>query len=146
MSVQCSWCGAGMGAKPGLDGMTSHGMCPRCASALHAEMDRVEAGSIAVRLVEQLIEETQRARRIAALLLVLLAVALPAAAQTPLGVAPALTLSVGSAIDLGTSLSSIHSGRGQEGNPFLAHVGTPGLVAWKVGATKCSSCSVVLLS
>ena len=74
--------------------------------------------------------------RIAGLLVVLaLGLALPAAAQTPLGLAPALTLSVGSAIDLGTSLSSIHSGLGQEGNPFLAHVGTPGLIAWKVGAT-----------
>jgi len=135
MSLICSWCQSPMNDEPAGDAPVSHGCCPRCQARLHAEMDQIEAGSIAVQAVERLLEETARARRIAALLLVLLAVALPVAAQTPLGVAPALTLSVGSAIDLGTSLQSIHSGLGQEGNPFLASVGTPGLIAWKVGAT-----------
>ncbi len=69
------------------------------------------------------------------LVVLALGLAVPAGAQSTLGLAPALTLSVGSAIDLGTSLQSIHAGRGQEGNPFLASVGTPGLIAWKVGAT-----------
>ncbi len=134
MSLICSWCQQPMTDAP-ADGPVSHGCCVACQARLHAEMDLVEAGSIGVQLVERVLEETARARRIAALLLILLAVALPATAQPALGVAPALTLSVGSAIDLGTSLSSIHSGRGQEGNPFLASVGTPGLIAWKVGAT-----------
>ena len=116
-------------------GQVSHSICEACQARANAELDVLEAGAIGVQLVERVLEETARARRIAALLLVLLAVALPAHAQPALGLAPALTLSVGSAIDLGTSLSSIHSGLGQEGNPFLAHVGTPGLIAWKVGAT-----------
>ena len=56
-------------------------------------------------------------------------------AQDRIGPAPSVVLTLGSSIDLATSLSAIHSGRGKEGNPFLAHIGTPGLVAWKAGAT-----------
>lgn len=58
----------------------------------------------------------------------------PASAQsfTP---APYVVLTLGSSVDLATTLEAIHSGRGQEANPFLSHGGDVGLIAGKVAAT-----------
>jgi hypothetical protein len=70
----------------------------------------------------------------ALLVLLALLVSVPASAQA-LSPAPYLVLTVGSAVDLGTTLQALHSGRGQEGNPFLSHGGDAGLIAGKVVST-----------
>jgi len=69
--------------------------------------------------------------------LALLLAAVPASAQDRprLGPAPYLVMVLGSTVDLSTTLVALHTGAGQEGNPFLAHTGTPGLVGGKVAAT-----------
>jgi hypothetical protein len=64
----------------------------------------------------------------------LLLSAIPASAQS-IGAAPYVALTLGSSIDLATTLSGIHSGRAQEGNPLLSHGGTPGLVGVKSAST-----------
>lgn len=71
------------------------------------------------------------------LLLALLVSTVPASAQSldHVGPAPYLVLTVGSAVDLVTTLDATRTGRGQEANPFLSHGGTPGLVVGKVVAT-----------
>lgn len=58
--------------------------------------------------------------------------ATPAAVKSGVGVAPYLALAAGEGADLGTTLSAIHSGRGQEANPLLAG-GTASLIATKAG-------------
>lgn len=35
MKVVCAWCGKDMGEKMGPDGLTTHGMCKRCAENLY---------------------------------------------------------------------------------------------------------------
>ena len=62
----CSWCGGVISDTSDLDGLTSHGCCTTCSARLNAEMDRVEAGSVGVQMVERVLEETARQRRIAA--------------------------------------------------------------------------------
>ncbi len=54
-----------------------------------------------------------------------------ASAQT----APTTALIVGSALDLTTTLRALQQPNTREGNPLLAHGGTPGLVAGKVVCT-----------
>jgi ribosome modulation factor len=39
MEIRCSWCTALMGYKDGPD-MTTHGICPDCAEAEKAKLDR----------------------------------------------------------------------------------------------------------
>jgi len=68
------------------------------------------------------------------LTLALFVCAVPASAQS-LSPAPYLVLTVGSAVDLTTTLQALHSGRGQEGNPLLSHGGDAGLIAGKVAST-----------
>lgn len=71
------------------------------------------------------------------LLVLALLVSVPASAQSldHVGPAPYLVLTIGSGIDLATTLDATRTGRGQEANPFLSHGGTPGLVVGKVVAT-----------
>ena len=69
------------------------------------------------------------------LLLALLVSAVPASAQDRVGPAPYLVLTVGSGIDLATTLDAIHTGRGTEANPFLSHGGDAGLIAVKSVST-----------
>lgn len=69
------------------------------------------------------------------LLVALLLSAVPASAQDRVGPAPYLVLTIGSGVDLVTTLDATLHGRGREANPVLSHGGTPGLVAGKVGAT-----------
>lgn len=71
------------------------------------------------------------------LVLALLVSAVPASAQSldHVGPAPYVVLTLGSSVDLATTLEAIHSGRGQEGNPFLSHGGDAGLVTVKVVST-----------
>ena len=40
MKIKCSWCGSLMGYKDGPDDMTTHGICPACAEAEKAKLDR----------------------------------------------------------------------------------------------------------
>lgn len=73
-----------------------------------------------------------------ALLLVLaLLVSVSSSAQSlnPVGPAPYVVLTLGSSVDLATTLEAIHSGRGKEGNPFLSHGGDAGLISVKVVST-----------
>jgi hypothetical protein len=57
MKVQCGWCSASMGEKPGPVGTTSHGLCKNCATRLNGELDVLD--------VERTIEEAAHARRAA---------------------------------------------------------------------------------
>ncbi len=66
------------------------------------------------------------------IVLALLVSTIPASAQ---GQAPYVAMTLGSSIDLATSLSAISSGLGKEGNPVLAHGGTTALVGGKVATT-----------
>jgi hypothetical protein len=68
------------------------------------------------------------------LVLALLLSSVPASAQS-LGPAPYVVLTVASAADLATTLESLHSGRGREGNPLMQHGGEAGLVSLKVVGT-----------
>jgi len=72
--------------------------------------------------------------RILLLVVALLVAAVPASAQS-LGPAPYLVMTIGSSVDLATSLEAVGSGRAKEGNPFLAVGGTPGLIGGKLAAT-----------
>lgn len=65
-----------------------------------------------------------------------LLVAVPVAAQGPVGPAPYLVLTVGSGLDLASTLQALHTVPGaQEGNPLLSHGGDAGLIAGKVAST-----------
>jgi hypothetical protein len=64
----------------------------------------------------------------------LLLFAVPASAQS-IGSAPYVVMTLGSSVDLATTLEGLASGRAQEGNPFLAVAGTPGVIGGKVAAT-----------
>lgn len=69
------------------------------------------------------------------ILVALVCVATPVQAQS-VGGAPYLTLTIGSAIDLTTTLHALHTVPGAvEANPFLSHGGTTGLVIGKVVST-----------
>lgn len=71
-----------------------------------------------------------------AVLLTFLCVAVPASAQSQVGLLPYVTLSVGSGIDLVTTLNALHSVPGAvEANPVLSHGGDPGLIVGKVVST-----------
>jgi len=71
----------------------------------------------------------------AVLLLRALFVSVPASAQS-LGPAPYLVLTVGSSLDLATTLHALHTVPGAvEGNPLLNHGGDAGLIAGKVAST-----------
>lgn len=68
-------------------------------------------------------------------LVALLLSASPASAKS-VGPAPYLALTIGSALDLGTTLHALHTVPGAvEANPFLSHGGTTGLVIGKVIST-----------
>jgi hypothetical protein len=54
-------------------------------------------------------------------------------AQTSIGPAPYLVLTIANSLDLATTLHALHSGRGKEGNPVMGAMGTPGLVVMKTG-------------
>ena len=69
------------------------------------------------------------------LLVLALLVSVPASAQSRVGPAPYLVLTLSASVDLATTLDVLHSGRGQEGNPLLAHGGQAGLIAGKVAMT-----------
>ena len=67
------------------------------------------------------------------LILAFVLFAAPVSAQS-LDVKPSLALAIGSGLDLASTLYALHSTPGAvEGNPILAHGGTPGLVGMKVG-------------
>jgi len=69
------------------------------------------------------------------IVLALLVSAIPASAQS-IGPSPYVVMTIGSSVDLATTLSALHSGAAvKEGNPFLAQTGTPGLIGGKVAAT-----------
>jgi hypothetical protein len=87
----------------------------------------------------------QRMARLLTLVALLLS-AVPVSAQTPsaarpcpclttIGVTPYGVLLAGSGLDLGTTLKALQQPGTREGNPLLAHGGTPGLVAGKVATT-----------
>lgn len=40
MKIFCSWCSLLMGFKDGPDSMTTHGICPACAEAEKARLNR----------------------------------------------------------------------------------------------------------
>jgi len=62
--------------------------------------------------------------------------AAPAMAQERVGPTPYLVLTVGSGIDLATTLHALHTVPGaHEANPFLSHGGDAGLIAGKVAST-----------
>jgi hypothetical protein len=69
------------------------------------------------------------------LLAALLLSAVPASAQSRVGPAPYLVVTLSASLDLATTLDVLHSGRGQEGNPVLAHGGQAGLIAGKLATT-----------
>ena len=71
----------------------------------------------------------------ALLVLALLLSAVPASAQSRVGPAPYLVLTLSASVDLATTLDVLHSGRGQEGNPILSHGGDAGLIAGKLALT-----------
>ena len=74
-------------------------------------------------------------RRLSLTVLALLLAAVPASAQSRVGPAPYLVLTLSASVDLATTLDVLHSGRGQEGNPFLSHGGDAGLISVKVVST-----------
>ena len=63
-------------------------------------------------------------------------VAVPASAQTRVGIGPYAALVAGSSLDLATTLHALHTVPGaHEANPFLSHGGDAGLIAGKVAST-----------
>jgi hypothetical protein len=69
------------------------------------------------------------------ILAALLLTAVPASAQS-IGPAPYLVLTVGSGLDLATTLHALHTVPGaHEANPFLSHGGNTGLIVGKVVST-----------
>jgi len=60
MKVQCAWCRAPMGEKPGPAGMVSHGICPGC----YAEQIKPIEDAIQPKRVQQPPPSDQRRFRV----------------------------------------------------------------------------------